>query len=292
METNYYHPRELEEAAALLEEQEGAVLVNGGSDIILSISAGKITPTGIIDIRGIKSMNTITDDGQYVHIGGNVTYRQMQDSPVCGRIGGLARAAGSVGSPVIRMVATPAGNIATAAPSADCASMMLALDTELVLVSVRGERIVRQKDIYLGAYKTDIQSNEIIKEMRFPSPGPDKGSGYARFSRRKSQDIAKVIAGAVVTVDKKGRCLSAVISLGALNATAVLAPSIGERIKGLGRDEAIQLALKFFPREAGLRESYFKRYKEETTCNAIAEALDMAFAETERGDSCYACGSL
>ena len=68
METNYYHPRELEEAAALLEEQEGAVLVNGGSDIILSISAGKITPTGIIDIRGIKSMNTITDDGQYFQI--------------------------------------------------------------------------------------------------------------------------------------------------------------------------------------------------------------------------------
>lgn len=290
METDYYYPRELEEAAALLEEHEGAVLVNGGSDIILSISAGKVNPTAIIDIRGIKSMNRIMDDGQYVHIGGNVTYRQMQDSPVCSRVGGLVRAAGSVGSPAIRMVATPADNIATAAPSADCASMMLALDTELVLVSVRGERIVRQKDIYLGAYKTDIRRNEIIKEMRFPGQGPDKGSGYARLSRRKSQDIAKVIAGAVVTVDKAGRCQSAVISLGALNATAVLAPSIGDKIKGLGRDEAVQLALEFFPREAGLRESYYKRYKEETTCHAIAEAIDMAFAEAERREARNACG--
>lgn len=288
METMYFHPDTLEEAAALLEEHEGAVLVNGGSDIILSISAGKVNPTGIIDIRDIKSMNTITDDGQYVHIGGSVTFRQIQDSPVCSRIGGLVRAAGCVGSPAIRLVATPAGNIATAAPSADCATMLLALDTELVLVSVQGERIVRQKDVYLGAYKTAIRRNEIIKEMRFPSPRSNEGSGYSRLSRRKSQDIAKVIAGAVIAVDKEGRCQFASISLGALNATAVLAPSIGERLKGLGRDEAVRLALEVFPREAGLRESYFKRYKEETTCHAVGEAVDMAFSEAKREELRYA----
>ncbi|WP_138310954.1 MULTISPECIES: FAD binding domain-containing protein [unclassified Clostridium] len=281
METKYFHPDNLEEAVTLLEENEGAVLVNGGSDIIPSISAGKIQPTGIIDLRNIKSMNTIADDGQYVHIGGNVTYRQIQISAVCNKIGGLLKSVSCIGSPAIRSVATAAGNIATAAPSADCASMLLALNTELVLVSSRGERIVKQKDIYIDAYKTDIKRNEIIKEMRFPSLGCNTGSGYARFSRRKSQDIAKIIAGAVITIDKKGQCEGASISLGALNATAVLAPSVEDRIVGLNRDDAVSLIMKFFPREAGLRESYFKKYKEETTCYAIAEAVHMAFTETQ-----------
>jgi len=264
-----------------MDTQDKAVIVNGGSDIILEIAAKKISPAAIVYVADIAEMKKISDNGEYVRIGGSVTYAQMMKSPECQRITGLMESVRQLGSPPIRAVATPAGNIATAAPSADCATMLLALGAEVVLVSVAGERVVPQKDIYTGTYKTAIQKNEVISEMRFKSLKKMEGSGFYRLSRRKAQDIAKVLVGAVVRLDGSGRCIDSTISLGALNATAVLSPSTSNLIKGLKRDEAVRVAQNFFPPEAGLRESYFKRYKELTASTAIARALDMAYNEAE-----------
>ena len=282
METMFFRPKSLNEAISLMNQPEGAVIVNGGSDIVLAIAAKKISPAAIVYVEGIEGMNTITDDGEYVRIGGSVTYRQMQRSPICQETIGLMEAIRYLGSPPVRSVATPAGNIATAAPSADCATMMLALGTEVLLVSADGERVVPHKEIYTGTYKTAIRKNEIIRELRFPSLKKGMGTGYCRLARRKAQDIAKVLVGALVQLDKEGRCINATVSLGALNATAVLAPSTAELILGMNKSEAVQTAENNFPSEAGLRESYFKHYKELTTGNAVARSLAMAYDEAMR----------
>jgi len=281
METLFYRPRNLSEAVELMNRQDGAVIVNGGSDIVLAIAAKKISPGSIVYVADIDGMDQIVDDGEYLRIGGAVTYKQMQKSPVCQRVTGLMESIRHLGSPPVRAVATPAGNIATAAPSADCATMLLALGAEVVLVSAGGERVLAQKDIYTGTYKTAIQKNEIIREIRFRSLKKREGSGFYRLSRRKSQDIAKVLVGAVVRLDESGRCTGSTISLGALNATAVLSPSTSKLIQGLKMDDAIEAAEKHFPSEAGLRESYFKRYKELTTSTVVARALAMAYNEAQ-----------
>ena len=281
MSTMFYWPKSLNEAVSLMGQQDGTVIVNGGSDIVLNISAKKICPAAIVYVKDVEEMGNITDDGEYVRVGGSVTYRQMQNSPICQRIKGLMEAIGHLGSPPVRAVATPAGNIATAAPSADCATMLLALKTELVLVSSAGERVVSQKDIYTGTYKTAINKDEIIRELRFETPGRGEGSGYFRVARRQAQDIAKILVGATVRLDDSGRCISSVVSLGALNATAVLSPSTSELIRGMTKDEAVNAVENFFPSEAGLRQSYFKRYKELTTSNAVARALAMAYDEAQ-----------
>ena len=281
METLFYRPKTLSDAARLMNRQDGAVIVNGGTDIVFSIASKEISPGAIVYVADIEGMDSITDDGEYVRIGGAVTYKQMQKSPICRRIAGLMESVRKLGSPPIRAVATPAGNIATAAPSADCAAMLLALRAEVVLISVDGERVVRLEGIYTGSYKTAIQNNEIIREIRFRSPGNRDGSGFYRLSRRKSQDIAKVLVGAALRLDESGRCIDSTISLGALNATAVLSPSTAALIAGLGKEEAIRAVENRLPPEAGLRESYFKRYKELTTGTVVARALAMAYDEAQ-----------
>ena len=283
METLFYKPKSLSEAVALMGRQGDTVIVNGGSDIVLSISAGKISPAAIVYVAGIEGMDDITGDGEYVTIGGSATYLQMLRSPVCQKISGLMQSIGGLGSPPIRAIATPAGNIATAAPSADCATMLLALGTELVLASEGGERVAAQKDIYIDSYKTGIRPDEIITQLRFRSPGKGEGSGYYRLARRKSQDIAKVLVGAAIRLDESGRCVSATVSLGALNATPALAPSVDTLIQGMTKEEAVRAAEAHFPPEAGLRESYFKRYKELTTGTAVARALALAYDDAQGG---------
>lgn len=281
METRFYHPYTLEEAVNLLEEKK-AVVVNGGSDIILNIAAKKIDPPAIVFIRDIEGMDKIYEFENKIIIGGSVTYRKMLSNNIINEITGLTEACMSVGSPPIRTVGTPAGNLATAAPAADCATMLLALDSELVLVSSEGERIVAQKDIYIDRYKTVINRNEIIKEIRFLKPGGREGTGYYRLSRRKAQDIAKVIVGAKIKIDKAGICEKASVSLGALNATIVKAESIESGIEGLDEKEALRFVENTFPKEAGLRESYFKEYKEITVNYIVCEAVKKAFQDAYR----------
>ena len=55
-----------------------------------------------------------------------------------------------LGSPSVRAVATPAGNVRTAAPAADCATMLMTLGADVVLVNSKGERTVSTEGFLLG----------------------------------------------------------------------------------------------------------------------------------------------
>ena len=277
MKTEFFKPTDIKSAIALLEKyKDAAVIVNGGSDIVQPIAEGKLEPEAVIYIAGIKELQSISEREGKIVIGGAVTYTQMLKSPIIQKVPGLIEAVRQLGSPPIRHVATAAGNLGTGAPSADCTTMLLGLGAKIVLVSAGGERTLAVEDFFVKTYKTAIAPNELIKEIYFDAPKPGDGSGYIRLARRKSQDIAKVLVSASLTV-KGGVCQKAIIGLGALNATAVRGASIEAGITGKKREEALAYIRQNFPKEAGLRESRFKHYKELVTCAAVERAVAMAW---------------
>lgn len=277
MHTEFFKPTNLSKAIELLSQyKDKAVIVNGGSDIVIDIAQKKINPKAIIYVQGIGELQGISErDGQIV-LGGAVTYLQMQQSSICRKVTGLMEALSHLGSPAIRAVATPAGNISTAAPSADCTTMLMALRAKIVLVSTRGERTVPIEELFIKTYKTMIQSDEIIREIYFTAPQKEDGTGYCRLARRKSQDIGKVLASAALHIEN-GICIDAVIGLGALNATAVRGTSTERELIGKTRQQALEYVKNNFPAEAGLRTSYFKHYKELVTSSVVERAVDMAW---------------
>ncbi len=277
MNTEFYKPADLRSATALLERYgDRAAIVNGGTDIVIEIARKRIAPEALIYVEGVAELQGIREEDGTVILGGAVTYLAMQQSPVCRAITGLMQALAALGSPAVRAVATPAGNIGTAAPSADCTTMLMALEAAVVLAGARGERTVPLDVFFLKRGETAMRRTELIKEIRFPVPGSHAGTGYARVARRKAQDIGKVLAGVALRLDGDV-CARASVALGALNATAVRAPSIERAIAGKTRAEALAFVEENFPPEAGLRESYFKRYKELVTTAVIARALDAAW---------------
>lgn len=281
MKTEFFKPVDVNAATELLEKyKEKAVIVNGGSDIVEKIASRKVNPVAIIYVAGIQEMMQITEREGNIVIGGAVTYVQMLNSPVIQKIKGMVEAVRQLGSPGIRQVATPAGNIGTGAPSADCTTMLIGLGALVVLVSKSTERTVPIENFFLDTYKTVRQPNELIKEIYFPTPMAGDGSGYIRLARRKAQDIAKVLVSASLNVEE-GVCKRAIIGLGALNATAVRGNSVEEGIKGKTRDEAIKYIQENFPKEAGLRPSRFTHYKELVTCVAVERAVAMAWDHAE-----------
>ena len=134
----FFRPDTLQEALEILGHyKEKAVIVNGGSDIVIDISQKRIAPSAIVYIGQLAELRYVREEKDCVMLGGNMTYREMAQDPICQKIEGLITAISNLGSPGVRAVATPAGNIGTAAPAADCATMLMALKSEIVLVRDR-----------------------------------------------------------------------------------------------------------------------------------------------------------
>lgn len=281
--TDFFRPNNLHEALEILKEYgERAAIVNGGSDIVISISQKKIAPDIIVYIGNLPELRYIREEKGVISLGGNVTYREMSHDPICQKAAGLMKAIANLGSPGVRAVATPAGNIGTAAPAADCATMLMALGADVVLANSKRERTVSLEDFYAGRNCTVKQADEIIREIRFSAIRQREGTGYCKVARRKAQDIGKVLAGVRVHLEKN-IVREAAISLGALNAEIVRAVSLEEAIRGMKKETAYQYLKENFPAEAGLRESYFKEYKESVTKSIIAQAFSCALADAEKG---------
>ena len=281
MKTDFFKPADVKEAISLLDRyQEKAIIVNGGSDIVEKIANGQKKPEAIIYINDIDELKQIRESEGDIRIGGAVTYTQMLKSPVIQKVKGMVEAVSQLGSPAIRQLATPAGNIGNGAPSADCTTMLMGLEAKVVIVNASGERVVPIEEFFVKTYQTVLQPNELIREIYFAAPKKGDGTGYYRIARRKAQDIGKVLVSVSLNVDK-GICKKAAIGLGALNATAVRGTSIEKALIGKTKEESLSYIRDNFPKEAGLRPSRFTRYKELVTCVAVERAVGMAWEDAE-----------
>lgn len=283
METLFLHPSTLQEALSVANQyQDKAVFINGGTDLTIEISQKRKCPERIIYLGNLQELSKIQVRDKTLVIGGAVTFRQMQTSPYCRQYRGLVEAIHHLGSPAIRSVATPAGNAATAAASADCNTMLLALGASLKLENLRGSRIIPMASFFVSKNLTVLMPDEIITEIHLPVMKQGMGSGYSRLARRKAQDIGKVLVGAVLRLEAD-LCAEASISLGALNPTSVKAVSLEKTLAGKTKEAALKALKEQLPEEAKLRESYYKNYKETVIGTVIQRAVEMAWLDAEEG---------
>ncbi|MBQ5950729.1 MAG: FAD binding domain-containing protein [Lachnospiraceae bacterium] len=280
--SEFFKPKTVKECIDLLDQYGSkAMIVNGGTDAVEKINTGKAQPEAVILMTEMKELKKITVKDGAVHVGGAVTYLQMLKNAEIKKNQGMMIAVGAIGSPPVRVMATPAGNVGTAAPSADCTTMLMGSDAKIHVVSKKeGERVIPIDKFFVKTYVNVLKPEDLITEVEFPAMQPGMGSGYVRLTRRKVQDIGKVLVSATIEV-KRGRCTKAVIGLGALNATAVRAYSVEEALVGLSRKEAQEFCRSGLPKEAGLRPSRYTHYKEITTPVALERAVMMAWDQAE-----------
>ena len=276
--SEYYRPSTKAEAVGLLGKYgKDLLVVNGGTDAVLSIVEGKIQPKAIMQVSQLPDFHRIWRDGGFLHIGGGVTFRELMESEEVAPYHGLMEALGHLASPAIRVIGTAAGNLCTAAPAADCAAMLYALKASVVLESAKGERVIDLADFYdtASSYKTVMEGDELLTEIRVPVLDKGEGTGYCRLSRRKAQDIAKVIIGVRLALSN-GVISSCSVALGALNATLVHGTETEKAVVGMSGDKAIEYVRNSWPVEARLHKSYFTEYKKSVVCAAVARAFEKA----------------
>jgi carbon-monoxide dehydrogenase medium subunit len=243
MQFDYQEPKTIEEALSLLEEYKGkAKVIAGGTDLMTQIRDDKISPELLVDIGGIEGLDYIHyDDRRGLTIGALTPIRSLEKSRVLQqRLPILSQAAGQLGSVAIRNVGTVGGNLCNAAPSAETAPSLLALEGIARIVGPRGERKIPLEDFFTGPGITTLGAGELLLEIQVPEPAPNTKGVYLKHGQRGTIDLAMVGVAAVIAFEPDGlTCSNVKIALGAVAPTPIRARSAENILKGKKLDDVL-----------------------------------------------------
>src|SRR5205823_1022721 len=143
---------------------------------------------GVADLRVLRR-----EDGAGLRVGASVAAREIELDPYTrSTYPALAESAALVGSVQVRNLATLGGNLCNAAPSADMAPPLLALDAEAVIASPGGHRRMPIASFFQGVRQTALMPGELLVEVVLPPSAPRSGGTYLRHTPRRELDIAVV----------------------------------------------------------------------------------------------------
>lgn len=231
-------PRDLASAyAALAETGAGAGParpIAGGTDLMVALT-GELgePPARVVDLWGIDDLRGISIDGQAVSLGALTTYTEIRRSPLCREhLPGLVEAAATIGAAQIQNRGTLGGNAANASPAGDTLPILLAMDAELVLGSVRGERMVPAAAFWPAYRRTAMAPDELIVRIRFRF-APGREVRFRKVGTRRAQSISKVVMALAFHDDSASGTWSDVrLALGSVAATPIRAAATEAILEG------------------------------------------------------------
>lgn len=212
---DYLEPSSLDEAIRMLTTREGSALLAGGTDLLVKMQDGKLAHSALISLTGIPGLDGIAYNGDYLRMGAMVTHADIENSALIRRdFAVLADAVREVGSPQVRNVGTIGGNLCNAAPSADAATPLLALNASVKLVGPAGERTLSLESFFTGPLKTVLQPGEIMTEIILPKLPAVSAGAFIKHAVRSAMELALVSVSVVVTLDASESCTDARIAMG------------------------------------------------------------------------------
>ncbi len=196
-----FRPKSIEQALELMETHPEAVVIAGGSDVLIKIREGRLAGRELISIFELDELRGISlDDRQRIHIKPLTSFSDISAHPIVRElIPVLADAAETVGGPQIRNIGTVGGNICNGVTSADTASTLLVYDAILTIRGTRGMRRVPLTGFYKGAGKVGLSTGELLVDIEIEHENY-RGfyGGYFKYATRNALDIATVGCAALV----------------------------------------------------------------------------------------------
>jgi carbon-monoxide dehydrogenase medium subunit len=199
----YHAPKTVDEVVALLAEfadDDGRVLA-GGQSLVPTMAFRLARPAHLVDINGVEALNRIAvADGKLV-IGACVRHSAFH-KPICeGPLGKLLTdVVRHIAHYPIRNRGTFCGSLAHADPASEWCLVLVALDGEVVVQSVRGARSIAARDFFKGIMTTALRDDELLVETRLPLLPAGTRCGFYEFSRRAG-DFALAAAVGLYRLD-------------------------------------------------------------------------------------------
>jgi aerobic carbon-monoxide dehydrogenase medium subunit len=280
---DYYSPGSLNEAVGLLQEHgNDANILAGGQSLIPAMRFRLALPGVLIDINQIDGLEYVREEDGRLLIGAMTREVALEESAVVQeRYHLLADAARVIADPLVRNRATVGGNIAHADPANDHPAILLAYGAEVIAHGPNGTRTIAIDDFFVDLFENALADNEILTEIRIPTPGPNSGGAYVKVER-KVGDYAVSAAAVQLTLDGN-TCTAARIGLTNVSPVPLRARSAEQALTGQAlSDDIIEAAGRAAAAECDpspdLRGSV--EYKRDLTRVVVKRAIQQAVART------------
>lgn len=235
-------PATVAEAIAQLAADGGeAIAMGGGTSVALLLKNGLIEPGRIVWLGKVPGLRRLAagSDGTLV-IGATVTLRELAAAEAVRALApALAYAAGQVGNPRVRAVATLGGALVHGDPRQDIPPVLLALEARVRIAGLSGEREVPVAGFHTAFMETILAGDELVTGVVIPA-APGRRSVYARFTPGSEDDYPTVGVAASVIRAGDGRVTRAVLALGSAGPVPLLVSEAGDLAGGVPGEEDIE----------------------------------------------------
>lgn len=191
-----HRPATAEEASELLARHgDDASPYAGGTELLLLMKLGFAAPRHLVDIKRVAGFDGIDASGPRVRIGALVTHRAVERSAAvrarCPLVSDVARHVANVR---VRNVGTVGGNLAFADPHSDLATLLLALDGHVELVSRRGRRELTIGEFVQGPWQTAREHDELLAAINFAPWPAGTAAAYVKFGVHERPTLGVAVA--------------------------------------------------------------------------------------------------
>ncbi|MDQ6959581.1 MAG: xanthine dehydrogenase family protein subunit M [Mariprofundaceae bacterium] len=283
----YHAPESLDAAFQLLAEHgDDAKIIAGGQSLVPVMNLRLAQPEHLIDINALSELGGIREENDHLMIGSLTRHAEIEVSPLLAdRCALLPAAAKHIGHHAIRNRGTIGGSLSNADPAAEWSLMAILLDAQVSILSTRGERQTQAQDFIQSVYTVDLETDEIIAGVTFPSLAPGEGWGLNQICRRAG-DFAIVSVAATITLDSSGNIENLRTCLGSMDVTPFRLRDVEQDSIGKTPDEAWVEEIAKLAAGSGSPESDMHasaEYRREMAAYLTTEVLNEALKRCRAG---------
>jgi CO/xanthine dehydrogenase FAD-binding subunit len=177
--------------------------IAGGTELMVAHAAGRLDPSRLVSLWGIRELRFITAGAEAVAIGAGTTFRDLRaHQGIASQLPLVAKAASWIGSIANQSRATVGGNLVNGSPAADSSPAFLVYDAEIELVSVRGSRRIPYSTFHTGYKRNAMAADELLFAVHLPLRFAQHRQYLRKVGTRRAMAISKVaLAGTAIVED-------------------------------------------------------------------------------------------
>jgi carbon-monoxide dehydrogenase medium subunit len=227
----YRRARSLDEAIALLQNNDGARVIAGGQSLMPMINLRLAAPTMLVDIGRIRDLDYVRAADGVLEVGALTRHSTLEESATVKRHCPLLSAAAShIAHMQVRNRGTIGGSLSHADPAAELPLAALVLGATIRTRGPQGGRDIAAEDFFRGALTTALRPGELVESIGFPLL--DDAQRWSFLEQVRRHGDFPLVAVAVVLRLGAGKIQKPVLAFGGVAATPVRAKKAEAALAG------------------------------------------------------------
>jgi carbon-monoxide dehydrogenase medium subunit len=174
---------------------DSAKVYAGGTELLLAMKEGLVHYERLINVKRLKGLSEVASDNGTIKIGALCTHHELENSSLIKQsLPALAKLEQNVANVRVRQAGTLGGNLCFAEPHADPGTLLMALGAKMVAQKSASKREIAAEDFFVDAYETSLEDDEVLCEIRVPTPGANGRSAYLKFGYLERPSVGVAIA--------------------------------------------------------------------------------------------------